>query len=284
MLCETCMYDSDDGWCGLGSKLVEGECSGYVGGDKPIPPDYLPRELADAMTKGGRYLEGIRFPVWGYKVRLNPQRSLYDGVYTLLLLEGMAGYQALIENVDGQYNMQWGPCRLYIDSGQYRRVGVIEIQLVFKHLRRFPLYEQVDMGSYIWWLDPQVPAWSVDLFLQGLMAVRRMHDVFRGSGYFYTRYYELTPNLYYPYEHDPVEWLVPSKDVVLPPAHSKGRYDFFLEGWTTSRYWYHQGVFNYLITRYMNGTKDFSSMGRAHAEEYIRQWEVILHEYSTRLL
>lgn len=283
MLCETCMYDSDDGWCGLGSELVGGECSGYVEGDKPIPPDYLPRELADLMTKGGRYVEGIGFPVWGYKEVLGPQRALlYDAEYTFLLLDGMPGYQTLIENVDGIYNIHWGPCKLSIDC-QYTRVGVIEIQLIFKHLSRFPLYEQVDMGSYIWWLDPQVPAWSVELFLQGLMAIPRMHAVFRDSGCFYTRYYELTPNLYYPYEHDPVEWVVPSKDVVLPPPHSGGKYDFFLDG-RTALFWYHHGVHDYLITRYMHGTKDFPSMGRAHAQEYIRQWEVILHEYSTRLV
>jgi hypothetical protein len=230
---------------------------------------------------------GIQFPVRAELELLTGTipSSVHSAEYTFVLLEGEVGYQALIENVDGVYSLHWGPCKLSIYTG-YARAGVVGLILTIKHLHRFPLYEQVDMGSYVWWLDPDVPAWSVELFLHGLMAVRRMHTVFRETGLFYTRYHELTPNLYYPDDHDPIDWKIPNKDVVLPPLPNGKRgvtVHYCPEGWSAPHYWYQQRVHDYLVAKYMNGTKDFPTKGRAHAQEYIRQWEVILREYSTRL-
>ena len=280
MLCETCMYGSIDGWCGLGTELVGGGCSRYVGGDKPLPVIDLPPSIRRLMASDKGGVPGIQFPV---RAELELLRSpIYSAEYMFVLLEGEVGYQIFIENVDGVCSLDWGPCKLSIYT-EYARAGLVSLILTIKHLHRFPMYEQVDMGNYIWWLDPQAPAWSVELFLHGLMAVRRMHAVFRDSGYFYTRYYELTPNLYYPYQHDPIDWIVPSKDVVLPPLPTGNRLSYHIDG-RTLHYWYYQGVHDYLVTRYLNGTKDFPSMGRDHALEYISQWEVILHEYSTRLM
>jgi len=286
MLCYTCMYDSDEGWCGLGNELEGGACSGYIKGDKPIPViDDLPPSIRRLMATGKGEVPGIQFPVRAELELLTGTipSPVYAAEYTFALLEGEVGYQILIENVDGMYSLGWGPCGLSIYT-DYARAGVVGLVLTIRHLHRFPLYEQVDMGSYIWWLDPNVPAWSVELFLHGLVAVRRMHAVFRDRGYFYTRYYQLTPNLYYPYQHDPIDWKkVPNKDVVLPPLPTGRKGDYHLDG-RTVHYWYHRGVFDYLIAKYMCGTKDFPTKGRAHAEEYIRQWEVILHEYSMRLI
>lgn len=283
MLCDTCMYDSPDGWCGLGNELIAGECSGYVGGEKPVPVIGLPPSIRRLMASDRGEVPGIYFPVRVELELLSSVRSpIYSAEYTFVLLEGEVGYQTLIENVDGVYRLHWGPCRLSIYT-EYARAGVVGLILTIKHLHRFllpsglgssaALYEQVDMGSYVWWLNPQVPAWSVELFMHGLMAVHRMHAVFRETGLFYTRYYELTANLFYPYQHDPIDWKrAPNSQVVV------------ISDSTYKPYWYHQGVHDYLITKYMCGTKDFPSMGRAYAEEYIRQWEVILHEYSTRLV
>jgi hypothetical protein len=225
------MYDSDEGWCGLGNELVDGECSGYMEGKKPAPVVDLPPSIRRLMVTGKGEVPGIQFPVRAELELLPMPSPIYSREYRFALLEGEVGYQTLIENVDGMCSLHWGPCRLSIYT-EYARAGVVGLILTIKHLHRFPLYEQVDMGSYIWWLDPDVAAWSVELFLQGLMAIRRMHAVFRDSGYFYTRYYELTPNLYYPDDYDPVDWKVPSKDVVLPPLPTGGRGDYHLDGKT----------------------------------------------------
>lgn len=42
ILCNTCMYSSNEGYCGQGNVLIAGECSGYIEGQQPVTRPPLP--------------------------------------------------------------------------------------------------------------------------------------------------------------------------------------------------------------------------------------------------
>lgn len=197
MLCSTCYYDSDEGFCGLGSKLVAGECSGYIEGKKAAPLVVLPPHIRVLVRSGTYYLRGIPFLVRGHSENTAPGTDYmyeallaargrlrwgcdHDGMFTtthtIALLPGDRGYQVLHTSL-GQHVMHPieaggnGGLSIAINGRYSRGGGPILVEVSLRTVGEYPDLATVDLMPYIWWLDHTAPDYAVEYYLQGLMAL-----------------------------------------------------------------------------------------------------------------
>lgn len=266
MLCNTCYYDSAEGFCGLGSKLLGGECSGYVEGKKAVPMVILPPHIRVLVRAGTYYLRGIPFLVRGHSENTSTPwdhiheryapRYYHDGMFTtthtIALLPGDMGYQVLrtslrehvmhlIEGDDGG-----GGLTIAI-SGRYSRGGgPILVEISLRTRDEYPDLATVDLMPYIWWLDPRAPDYAVELYLQGLVALEHadLVDVWQ------VMEVPLTA---------PLPWDVPRV----------GGYPI-----TTYR---GEGVREYLLAKYVQHTKDYQHLTVGEVQQQAGRWEAILN-------
>lgn len=281
MLCSTCWYDSDDGFCGLGSKVVAGTCSGYVEGKKAAPLVVLPPHISYLVRSGTTYLRGIPFPVrggthygdtsWPYRQWYMPSDDMplptydHDGMFTvthtIAFLRGDMGYQVLHTSL-GEHVMHLieagsnGGLTIAI-SGRYSRGGgPILVEISLRTREEYPDLANIDLVDsaecrraslmpYIWWLDPTAPDYAVEYYLRGLMALEHAElvDVWRVM--------EVEPVPLTP----PLPWDVPAV----------GNYSVI-----TYR---GEGVREYLLAKYIQHTKDYRHLTLGEVEQQAARWE-----------
>ncbi|WOL31446.1 hypothetical protein [Microcoleus phage My-WqHQDG] len=298
MLCDTCKYSDADGYCGQGRALTGthyDECSTYQYGEKAEAPSALPGWLSLIMNSERVLLDNMSFPVKGhwenhYSIDLPPRGpNGYNGYkwvrpskYTILLLPEQTGYEILAHHIrDHIYMMEWGPCRLSIDT-MYTTVHLpthgyapIVICMSFHHMDKHPWYEQVDLGSYVWWLDPDVPPGYVELFLLGLMALHNLHYHFIEHGAYYKPLPSTGP---VPDRHaEPSVYM--NQVIMLSPTGIYTQVPPPNTGYT-----YHESTHRRLVDDYMKGTKDFPKLPIKVAQEYYRYWLEVIRVFSTNLL
>ena len=270
MLCTTCMYDSPDGWCGLGNELVGGECSGYVEGKKARPLVVLPPRIRLLVRSGTYYLRGIPFRVRGNSECSHSRRSYHylsnsgmfmydhDGMFTtthtIAILPGDRGYQVLRTSL-GEHIMHLieagsnGGLTITIDGRYSRGGGPILVEVSLRSEHEYPDLATVDLMPYIWWLDPWAPDYAVEYYLQGLMAVD-------------------AADLMDTYQVMEVE-AVPLTALWDVPIPSKRMYEVI-----TYR---GEEVREYLLAKYVQHTKDYRHLTMGTVEHLATRWEGILN-------
>lgn len=290
MLCETCMYDSDEGWCGLGSKLLGGTCSGYVEGKEAVPMVVLPPHISYLVGVGTTYLKGIPFPVrggthygdtsWPHSQHYMPNEDTllstydHDGMFTvthtIAILPGDMGYQVLRTSL-GEHAMhlieggtppdyRHGELTIAI-SGRYSRGGgPILVEVSLRTREEYPDLTTIDLRPYIWWLNTAAPDYAVEYYLQGLMALEHadLVDVWQVER-------SSTASSMQVMEVEPVPLRAPS-----PWVHP------IVSNYSVITY-KGEGVREHLLAKYVQHTQDYRHLTVGEVEQWASRWEGILN-------
>lgn len=281
MLCSTCRFYNQDGYCRQGravelysllalmSRTTPGtpfSCSGYVKGETAIPTPPLPSYLNGLVTEGRTILNGIPFPVRGF---IDHTDYNYDGLFktthTISVLEGDPGYfmlrhelsreRVFVEgSIEGSkvchYWKAGAPNFSMSISGEYSRYrgGPIIVTLTLLGTKPMPHLSSIDISPYIWWLDVNAPSHAVEHYLYGLIELYKDRDKL-------------------PHIIDPMKLTV-GNTCGLPPTSP----------YTTTTYKGRE-MYEYLRAEYIDHAKDYGSLTVNEVEYQSLRWKDILKGY-----
>ncbi|WOL31447.1 hypothetical protein [Microcoleus phage My-WqHQDG] len=284
MLCNTCRFYSQDGYCGQGRAVEQHNpppfwdprpglnavpkypqepfsCSGYVEGEGALPMPILPSRLNELVMNGGRrrIITGIPFPVRGFTQNITDYSNgsscnPFTHTITVAILEGDVGYRPLRDLLNGQtmFLIEGDDLTISINSSYtLQRGGPIVVGVTYSTWQ----HDRIDLSPYLWWLDPDAPKYAVELYLSGLLEL----------------YHASLPDVIQVPDYPPQDF------TITWPPRPPSRMSY-----TTTTYRFRE-VYEYLCGKYVKHTRDYPTWPVRKVEYEARRWRELMQWYCNQL-